>query len=126
MDCKQPNRRLSFLALALLLQNIDEALSENTQVLLNANRVIRMPTYMELRQLQTWPMSEFSELLPNLIAKSRRSIEQYLQGEGAVKFSSSEGEGQLWRLFIREVKREAEDGDRASLKVFLKVKSWPR
>ena len=105
MDCKQPNRRLSFLALALLLQNIDEALSENTQVLLNANRVIRMPTYMELRQLQTWPMSEFSELLPNLIAKSRRSIEQYLQGEGAVKFSSSEGEGQLWRLFIREVKR---------------------
>ena len=52
---------------------------------------------MSFRELQTWPMSEFTKRLPGFVAKSRAAISEYLQGEGKVEFSPEEGG---WHSFI--------------------------
>lgn len=74
LDMRFANRRLTFLALALLLENIDSALTAPYTILVNAGRLVTLPKYMELRGVQTWEMSEYSKRLPNFIAKSRANI----------------------------------------------------
>jgi hypothetical protein len=75
LDLQYSNRRLTFISLALLLENIDKTLSSSYSFLINANKLIEVPKYMELRNLQTWEMSEYTKRLPNFISKSKTTIE---------------------------------------------------
>jgi hypothetical protein len=132
LDLRFPNRRLTFLALALLLENIDSALTAPYAVLVNANRLVQLPKYMELRNVQTWEMSEYSKRLPNFIAKSRANIEEFLASDAAtVSELRGSGEVALSELLLREVRREiSERGDSSGeegegeLRVFLRVRAW--
>ena len=57
IDLQYSNKALTLLALALLLENIDQILTSSFVVLINANKQIEVPRYVELRALQTWEMS---------------------------------------------------------------------
>jgi hypothetical protein len=57
IDLGHPNTRLTFLALALLLENVDQTLQHENTVYLNGGIALAVPEYMKLRELQTWTMS---------------------------------------------------------------------
>ena len=57
LELKHPNMRLTFLALALIMENIERTIEENRTVLLNATTSLPIPKFMQLRELQTWEMS---------------------------------------------------------------------
>ena len=68
------NGRLTFLALAVILENVDQSLKSERTVQLNGGPTITLPDYMRLRDLQSWPMSEYTKRLPGFVAKSRTTI----------------------------------------------------
>lgn len=128
IDLALPNRRLAFLALALLLQNIDNALTAPYTVLVNAARLLQLPKYMDLRTVQSWEMSEYSKRLPNFIAKSRTHIQDFLASDAATQEELKASEqATLSELLLREVRREIEvrgEEEREELRVFLRVRPW--
>jgi hypothetical protein len=54
IDQKYKNTRLTFLALAILLENVDRTLTAGRTLILNAERSITIEGYLSFRRLQSW------------------------------------------------------------------------
>jgi len=74
LDSSYSSRRLKFLSLAVLMENIDRTIEDDRNVLINACFALSMPAFMQCREMQSWPMSEYSKRLPGFLAKSRPTI----------------------------------------------------
>lgn len=101
LDLNYGNRRLTSLALALLLDNIKKALSSTLVLMVNERRELTTPDYLGLRQLQTWPMSEFTKRLPNFVARSISNLEEQIRtADLSIKTTESDS---IARLFAAEL-----------------------
>jgi serine/threonine protein kinase len=124
IDLGHHNARLTFLALAVILENVDQTMQTERRVVLNGGNAVTVPHYMKLREMQSWEMSEYTKRLPGFVAKSRLTINEHLQTLGRMAFSPEEGELPLWALYLNELKKDLRKESSGNMRLFLKVKSW--
>ena len=83
-----------------MLHNIDITLSSELKIIVNGSKTIAVPKYMELRNFQTWPMSEYTKRLPNFLLKSKSNIEEFLQLNSKEVVATKSSDTQLTELLL--------------------------
>jgi hypothetical protein len=90
--------------------------------MINERRELTTPDYLGLRELQTWPMSEFTKRLPNFVARSIANLEDQIKtADLCIKISESDS---IAKLFAAELAEEVAKGNRFELRPFVKVRPW--
>lgn len=121
------NTKLTFLSLAIILDNIDQTLSSLVRVDINKVRRVDFPVYMKMRDLQKWEMSEYSKRLPDFLERSQKKMINHIKDLGLEKkFPAQAGNSKLVELYLSEILREVENSTSANeyLSTFLKVKPF--
>jgi hypothetical protein len=108
------NTKLSYLGLAMIMDNIEQCLEHEMVVEVNRNRKIRFPAYAHLRQLQTWEMNEYTKRMPDFLERSQHKILTYIRDLHTQAFPNQALNQKLSHLFLLELLRELENSTEKS------------
>ena len=79
IDMNYLNEKLTCLSIMGILDNINIILGMEFEIVINSKRILKLPKYMELRELHTWEMSLFTRRLPNFLQKSRQNFQELIE-----------------------------------------------
>ena len=121
IDLNYFNEKLTHLSILVVLDNINIIFNMQIQVVINSKKILKLPNYMELRQIQTWEMSLFTRRLPNFLQKSKQNFEEVVKNNGKNKLFQLEDKP-IVQLFLKELIEEIKlNPENVHSKTFLKL-----
>ena len=122
IDLNYFNEKLTHLSILVVLDNINIIFNMQIQVVINSKKILKLPNYMELRQIQTWEMSLFTRRLPNFLQKSKQNFEELVKNNRKNKLFQLEDKP-IVQLFLKELIEEIKlNPENVHSKTFLKLR----